>query len=64
VRGGDRVKVLTPSGPQVAEHWRDQGVEIASFRYAPRRFETVGYSRTLRADEHVRRADRTRRRPW
>jgi glycosyltransferase involved in cell wall biosynthesis len=54
VRGGDRVKVLTPSGPQVAERWRDQGVEIASFRYAPRRFETVGYSRTLRADEHVR----------
>jgi glycosyltransferase involved in cell wall biosynthesis len=54
VRGGDRVKVLTPSGPRVAAHWLDEGVEVASFRYAPRRFETVGYSRTLRSDEHVR----------
>ena len=54
MRGGDRVKVLTPSGPRVAERWLDQGVEVASFRYAPRRFETVGYSRTLRADEQVR----------
>ncbi len=54
MRGGDRVKVLTPSGPQVAATWREQGVEVASFRYAPRRFETVGYSRSLRADERVR----------
>jgi len=56
VRGGDRVKVLTPSGPQVAASWRDQGVEVASFRYAPRRFETLGYGRSLRADERVRAA--------
>lgn len=54
MRGGDRVKVLTPSGPRVADRWTDDGVEVASFRYAPRRFETVGYSRTLRADERVR----------
>ncbi len=54
MRGGDRVKVLTPSGPRVAERWTDEGVEVTSFRYAPRRFETVGYSRTLHADEHVR----------
>lgn len=54
MRGGDRVKVLTPSGPQVAAHWVEEGVEVASFRYAPRRFETLGYGRSLQADEKIR----------
>ncbi len=54
MRGGDRVKVLTPSGPQVPDRWHEQGVEVASFRYAPRRFETLGYGRSLHADERLR----------
>lgn len=54
MRGGDRVKVLTPSGPHVAESWTEEGVEVASFRYAPRRFESFGYGRSLHADERVR----------
>ncbi|MCB1007547.1 MAG: glycosyltransferase [Acidobacteria bacterium] len=54
MRGGDSVKVLTPSGPRVADRWEEEGVEVASFRYAPRRFETLGYGRSLQADEKVR----------
>jgi glycosyltransferase involved in cell wall biosynthesis len=38
----------------VAERWEDGGVEVRSFRYAPERFEVLGYSRSLAADEKVR----------
>jgi glycosyltransferase involved in cell wall biosynthesis len=54
VRGGDRVRVLTPSGPRVPPAWTEEGVEAVSFRYAPRRLETLGYGRSLQADEAVR----------
>jgi glycosyltransferase involved in cell wall biosynthesis len=58
VRGGDRVRVLLPSGPRVPASWTEQGVEARSFRYAPRRFEVLGYGRSLRADEAIRGASR------
>ena len=54
VRGGDRVRVILPSGPQVPAAWTEEGVEARSFRYAPRRFEVLGYGRSLRADEAIR----------
>lgn len=54
MRGGDSVRVLTPSGPRVAPWWVEDRVEVRSFRYAPRRFESLGYSRSLRADERIR----------
>ncbi len=54
MRGGDRVRVLLPSGPDVPERWSEQGVEARSFRYAPRRLEVLGYGRSLRADEATR----------
>jgi len=54
VRGGDRVSVLTPHAADVAGAWDDGGVEVRSFRYAPQRFELLGYSRSLEADESVR----------
>ena len=40
--------------PEVAERWDDGGVEVRSFRYAPERFELIGYSRSLQADETMR----------
>jgi len=46
--------VLLPSGPQVPREWTEEGVEARSFRYAPRRFEVLGYGRSLRADEAIR----------
>ena len=55
VRAGDRVCVLTPHAPEVADRWGDGGVEVRSFRYAPERFELIGYSRSLQADETMRR---------
>ena len=54
MRGGDRVRVLLPSGPRVGAAWQEDGVEARAFRYAPRRFEVLGYGRSLRADEAVR----------
>ena len=51
MRGGDRVTVLTPHAPGVKARWDDGGVEVRSFRYAPARFELLGYSRSLQADE-------------
>jgi glycosyltransferase involved in cell wall biosynthesis len=56
VRGGDRVRVLVPDGPEVDGDRDDEGVEVRVFRYAPRRFEVVGYGRSLHADERVRSA--------
>ncbi len=54
VRGGDRVRVLVPSGPQVEPERLDQGVEIRAFRYAPRALEVIGYGRSLERDERLR----------
>jgi glycosyltransferase involved in cell wall biosynthesis len=54
VRAGDRVRVLLPSGPEVPSSWQEDGVEARSFRYAPRRFEVLGYGRSLRSDEAIR----------
>ncbi len=54
VRGGDRVRVLVPSGPGVPAERHEEGVEIRAFRYAPRGLEVVGYGRSLVADESVR----------
>lgn len=48
------MRVLLPSGPRVAAAWDEDGVEARAFRYAPRRFEVLGYGRSLRADEAVR----------
>jgi hypothetical protein len=36
VRGGDRVRVLAPHTAGVGDRWSEQGVEIETFRYAPR----------------------------
>lgn len=54
MRGGDRVRVLLPSGPEVPAAWTEEGVEAVAFRYAPRRYEVLGYGRSLRADEAIR----------
>ncbi len=54
MRGGDRVTVLAPHAPGVRERWEDGGVEVATFRYAPERYEVLGYSRSLDSDERVR----------
>ncbi len=54
MRGGDRVTVLTPHAPEVEDHWDDGGVSVRSFRYAPERWELLGYSRSLKADETTR----------
>jgi glycosyltransferase involved in cell wall biosynthesis len=54
VRGGDAVTVLTPHAPDVAKAWDDDGVAVRSFRYAPQRLEVIGYSRSLEADEGMK----------
>ena len=54
MRRGDRVTVLTPHAPDVPASWEDDGVAVRSFRYAPERFELLGYSRSLSADETMR----------
>lgn len=54
VRGGDAVTVLTPHAPGVAGQWLDDGVEVRSFRYAPAALELIGYSRSLEADEGIK----------
>ena len=54
MRGGDRVTVLTPHAPQVEERWDDGGVAVRSFRYAPESWELLGYSRSLQADETMK----------
>ncbi|MEL7060341.1 MAG: glycosyltransferase [Acidobacteriota bacterium] len=56
VAGGDRVTVLTPHAEAVERAWNDDGVAVRSFRYAPERFEAIGYSRSLDADETMKRA--------
>ncbi len=54
IRGGDRVTVLAPHAEGLAPAWRDDGVEVVTFRYAPERHEVLGYGRTLESDERVR----------
>jgi glycosyltransferase involved in cell wall biosynthesis len=54
VRAGDAVTVLAPHAPGVARAWDDAGVAVRTFRYAPDRFESLGYSRSLDADERVK----------
>lgn len=46
--------MLTPHAPGVEKEWDDDGVRVKSFRYAPTRFELIGYSRSLDADETVK----------
>jgi glycosyltransferase involved in cell wall biosynthesis len=53
VRGGDRVRVLAPHATGLAPAWHEEGVELRTFRYAPERFELLGYGRSLRADERM-----------
>lgn len=54
VRGGDEVSVLVPHAKDVGAFWDDDGVSVRSFRYAPERFELLGYSRSLEKDETVK----------
>jgi glycosyltransferase involved in cell wall biosynthesis len=54
VAGGDRVRVLVPGAAGVAPEWLDRGVEVRSFRYAPRPLEVLGYGRSLARDERLR----------
>ncbi len=54
VRTGDRLTVLLPHAEEVRSEWDDDGVRVRSFRYAPERFEVVGYGRSLDADEAIK----------
>jgi glycosyltransferase involved in cell wall biosynthesis len=54
VRGGDRVTVLAPHAPEVPARWEDDGVQVRTFRYAPERWELLGYSRSLEKDETIK----------
>jgi hypothetical protein len=45
------VRVLAPHAEGLAPGWHEDGVEVRTFRYAPERFELLGYGRSLRADE-------------
>jgi glycosyltransferase involved in cell wall biosynthesis len=53
-RRGDRVTVLTPHAEGLAPAWNDSGIEVVTFRYAPERYELLGYGRSLEADEKVK----------
>lgn len=48
--------MLTPHAVGVEDEWDDGGVRVKSFRYAPPRFELIGYSRSLDADEKIKSA--------
>ena len=54
VRGGDRVTVLAPRAEGVRPGWLDDGVDVRTFAYAPRRLEVLGYGRSLASDERIR----------
>ncbi|MEA2562555.1 MAG: hypothetical protein QOH06_4059 [Acidobacteriota bacterium] len=54
VRLGDRVTVLAPHAEGMPARWEDRGVETITFRYAPERYEVLGYGRSLEADERVK----------
>lgn len=48
--------MLAPHAAGLAGAWSEDGggVDLVTFRYAPERFEVLGYGRTLEADERVR----------
>jgi glycosyltransferase involved in cell wall biosynthesis len=54
VRLGDRVTVLAPHTEGLPPVWQEKGVEVVTFRYAPVRYEVLGYGRSLQADERVK----------
>lgn len=45
---------MAPHAPQVPGAWDDDGVAVKTFRYAPERFELLGYSRSLEKDETMK----------
>ena len=53
MRGGDRVRVLTPHAAGLAAEWSEDGVEVRTFRYAPVGLELLGYGWSLKADERM-----------
>jgi glycosyltransferase involved in cell wall biosynthesis len=53
-RGGDRVTVLLPHAAGLALEPEPAGLETLPFRYAPERWELLGYGRSLAADERPR----------
>jgi glycosyltransferase involved in cell wall biosynthesis len=48
------VTVLAPHAEGLAASWEEGGIEVVTFRYAPERWEVLGYGRTLEADERVK----------
>jgi glycosyltransferase involved in cell wall biosynthesis len=54
VRGGDRVTVLAPHAEGLPATRDDDGVMLRTFRYAPERWELLGYSRSLERDESMK----------
>ncbi len=54
VAAGDRVTVLAPHTTGLEPRWQEYGIEVRTFRYAPERYETLGYGRSLAADVSVR----------
>lgn len=56
MRAGDRVTVLAPHAAGVSSAWEEDGVAVRTFRYAPVSWERLGYSRSLDADEKVKKA--------
>lgn len=46
--------MLAPHAAGVPGGWDDGGVEVRTFRYAPERFELLGYSRSLDRDETMK----------
>jgi glycosyltransferase involved in cell wall biosynthesis len=53
-RGGDRVTVLVPHAAGLSLEAEPAGLEVVPFRYAPERWEVLGYGRSLAADERPR----------
>jgi len=56
VRGGDRVTVLVPHTASLSLPPEPPNLQTIPFRYAPSRFEVLGYGRSLAADERPRAA--------
>lgn len=54
VRRGDRVTVLAPHAEGLPTTRDDDGVALRTFRYAPERWEVLGYSRSLERDESMK----------
>jgi len=53
-RLGHRVTVLAPHAEGLPGEWTERGLVVRTFRYAPARWELLGYGRSLRADEGMR----------